>query len=381
MLRFLSIFLFACLLISPAEAKRRLASPSLNLKKVERLGELGDNLALRVYVKNNRNALLSYHSWRKVREILMEHEGVGYDLIYVWDRKQPKTSSNFKKARAIEIALRKADRLLLKKKFESAFQRYQKVANQIKPKLGQDGNNLNLYYSVLRGMGRSLYGARRYSEAAEVYGWIGATFPQYRQVLFEQTWAAFRAGKIDYALGALASQSSAYFSRYLEPEAYLLQVYIYKKLCRKKDFSRTLEELESFKEDLSSNRYELRDWAYGNLETRILYQLLEVEPNSKRRPILVRLSEKRKEQERIRRVLSKRHKVEIRRLKKQINLVLAYSKLAVTRSSRVLKAVQTLPSREDWLNAGLEIWPADSAEDWIDEIGTHRFLGDSLCKS
>ena len=34
---------------------------------------------------------------------------------------------------------------------------------------------------------------------------------------------------------------------------------------------------------------------------------------------------------------------------------------------------------DEFLKKNLEIWPADSTEEWLDEIGTHRFIGESLC--
>jgi hypothetical protein len=51
----------------------------------------------------------------------------------------------------------------------------------------------------------------------------------------------------------------------------------------------------------------------------------------------------------------------------------------VSDTSTVLKPVESLKSRDDLLKKDLEVWPADSSEEWLDEIGKHVLIGESLC--
>jgi hypothetical protein len=46
-----------------------------------------------------------------------------------------------------------------------------------------------------------------------------------------------------------------------------------------------------------------------------------------------------------------------------------------------LQPIKKIESRDALLSMGLEIWPADPEEEWIDEVGKHQFLGESLCAS
>ena len=51
----------------------------------------------------------------------------------------------------------------------------------------------------------------------------------------------------------------------------------------------------------------------------------------------------------------------------------------MTDTSTILKPVETLRDRDQLLNMNLEFWPADTSEEWIDEVGKHVLIGDSLC--
>ena len=51
-----------------------------------------------------------------------------------------------------------------------------------------------------------------------------------------------------------------------------------------------------------------------------------------------------------------------------------------TSGSMAGKPIEQLnEDREAYLKKGLELWPSDKAEDWLDEVGYHRFMGETKC--
>jgi hypothetical protein len=60
--------------------------------------------------------------------------------------------------------------------------------------------------------------------------------------------------------------------------------------------------------------------------------------------------------------------------------VQAYSRLATTPGmDSGLKPIEKITSREKLLSQGYEIWPAEDSEQWLDEMGQQRYLGDTMC--
>lgn len=342
-----------------------------------------DFLGFRVFIKKAYWKKITYGEWWYLKNIINANvANAGFDLVQVWNVRNPGGKSNLDKT------LEYADSLMLNRRFNEAFTEYQKMADYLK-KLkahlrGQKGrvyqeryNDADSLYSfVLHCMARALYGAGRYDDSLVVYSWLAPTYPRFRQVLFEKMWAAFRAGRVEAALGAVASQRSAYFSTYLSPEAYLIQTYIYRKLCRNDDMEQVMKEMKAYEATL--RKEDPSDWARGDLETLVLWNLLNT-PGPRPVP-LVTPADREKEKHDIRVALNRVYKLVRGKLLNDLKTAMAYSHLAgVTDTTAALKPVERLTSREALARLDLEVWPADSSEEWADEVGRHYFLGNSLC--
>ena len=83
------------------------------------------------------------------------------------------------------------------------------------------------------------------------------------------------------------------------------------------------------------------------------------------------------EQSRISKTLDRVIELRARRFSKELDKIIAYAQLAAV--GKGLAEIEKLPDREALLAKNLEIWPADSSEVWLDEVGYHRFIGESQC--
>jgi tetratricopeptide (TPR) repeat protein len=340
----------------------------------------GDDLALRALVKKIAKAQPGYGDWIRVRQMLQRRPSTGYGLLYAWE-KVPfvgnKNAATITMESKVNKYLENADDMMSQGKFQGAFTAYQSAAKVLKKELasGHRENHL-LYENVLQSMARSLFGAGRFDESLTVYDWITRNYPHYRQVLFEKMWTAFRGNHADIALGAIASQRSTYFSDYMEPESYLVQLYIYKKLCRTDEVHQLQSDISLFRRNLIGNKYTWQDWAKSDLETYGLLRLTELEVKDNGGPISVR--EKQFEQEQIKKSLVARFDYEKKRIMRELNQVLAYSYLAVGAKFLKLKDNELNPDR--LRKSGNEVWPVEDAEDWLDELGNHLYIGESQCE-
>jgi tetratricopeptide (TPR) repeat protein len=340
----------------------------------------GDDLALRVLVKKIAKAPPGYGDWIRVRQMLQRRPSVGYGLLYAWERVPfvgTKNAATIQMEAKVNRYLDNADELMSAGKFQGAFTAYQTAARVLKKELasGHRENHL-LYENVLHSMARALFGAGRFDESLKVYDWITRNYPRYRQVLFEKMWTAFRGNHADIALGAIASQRSTYFSDYMEPESYLVQLYIYKKLCRTNEVRDLQNDISIFRRNLINNKYTWEDWAKSDLETYGLLRLTQQEVTDDGGPVTEK--EKRFEQEQIKKSLIARFEYEKKRILRELNQVLAYSYLAVGAKFLKLKDNELNPTH--MRKAGSEIWPVEDAEDWLDEIGNHLYIGESQCE-
>ena len=350
------------------------------------LAEKGDFLGLRILVRRYAKTNLPSQQWNFIRTLLQQHPEVGSDLIFGWEQ-TVKKRIGLTQETVITQVLNRADESMLGGKASSALKDYEWVARVLKKRMTQSaaGTPLQrqaaqLYPYVLQSMGRALYTVGRFKDALEVYTWIRPDFPKFRQILFEKMWSAFRAGKVEQALGAVASQRSAFFSPYLEPESYLVQIYLYKVLCRETEVQAVVNEIEKYKADLSSGKITYADWARSELDTRALLALEQTSRHFGEDTKLIRDSDRKLEQKKIHQLLARHFEVKKKRLLEDLESVIAYSRLAVTPGTgSELEPIEKLSGREELLKRGLEIWPADSREEWADEIGTHQFIGESLC--
>lgn len=344
-----------------------------------------DYLGARLYFKKNYLKISSGDEWLMFRaEIMREAYHVGFDLVYGMDRHP--FSGLGSGALDINESRNNADNLVIAGKFEEAFDIYQKIAIELK-RIRRQINNEDqkqaidfLRPYIFQSMARALYGARKFDDAFLVYRWIPQSFAKIREVQFEKMWAAFRGGRIDHALGSIASQSSAYFNQYLPPEAYLVQTYLYKRLCRVDDHEMVLTQMRGFLAKLKAGKFSLSEYAKSDVETLVMLRLVKSGETSGLEGVSA--AERQAEKQRIAGVLAHAYESSKTKLISDLEKALAYVQLTVrSGSSGVLKPIEKLPDRQTLFGLGLEIWPADSREEWVDEIGAHRFVGESLCKS
>ncbi len=372
-------FLSAFFLMSVANAfpekynKRDLTRTASEMEKS------GDDLGLRIIGRNLLTQKLDLTTWSKLHDIYSRRPGVGWDLLRAWDKIRPKlVPTSEKRFQDVEAQMSRADELMLSKEFEKAFELYQQVATTVKksPDFKQK-QNFFFYQDVVHDMARALYGAGRFTEALTVYGWVGPLYPQLRKVFFEKMWAAFRAGRMDVANGAIASQYSSYFSNYIEPESYLIQVYIYKKLCREEDLKHVITLVKDFQSRLKSGSYTYKDWAKNDFDTIALLQLIKQD----REVGSGFVSPQDRTQEKTKLVDALKHSFEAnhKRLQDELDLVVAYSTLSFSTTKEDMPTIEKLPTPKELSKAGLEFWPVEDGEDWLDEFGYHLFIGDSQC--
>jgi hypothetical protein len=270
---------------------------------------------------------------------------------------------------------------MLAESFNPAFKLYQEVAFEIKKELkkGKKENGF-LYSSSVHSMARALFGAARYNDAIEVYSWITSDYPRFRQVLFEKMWASFRGGRLDISLGAIASQQSSYFSNYIEPETYLVKIYIFKKFCLDDDVKVLRKEIDDVRKKIETNNNEFyKDWVRSDIEIQSIHNLTNLSPNADNRGS-VKVTDRKKEIDTISDLLKNKFQIDVKRIKKDLENITAYSFIALgTKDFSFVKSQDF--NREALLEKGDEIWPAFDSEDWIDEMGGHLFIGGSLCQS
>jgi hypothetical protein len=332
-----------------------------------------DFLGFRVFVRKAYSLKMSHSEWFEIKNLISQNcDRVGYDLISFWNARNASGKNE------IDLQLEKADTLMLAGKYEEAFTEAQSVAKRLKTMIRSRPDARIMLPYVFHTMGRALYGARRFDESMEVYQWINTAYPHIRQVLFEKMWAAFKAGRVDIALGAIASQRSGYFSTYLPTESYLIQSYLFKRLCREDDLNQVNAEMKQYEEKLSKGT--IKDWVSKDITTALLWQLSQTKPKPTDLLGIVPLAERVNEQKEITQALNRVYEKQKPVILSDLKTILAYAHLAkVSDTSTVLKPVESLKSRDDLLKKDLEVWPADSSEEWLDEIGKHVLIGESLC--
>jgi hypothetical protein len=207
---------------------------------------------------------------------------------------------------------------------------------------------------------------------------MSPNYPFFRQTLFEKMWAAFKAGRADLAWGAIASQRSAYFSKYLTPESYLIQTYLYKRLCREQDLQEVISEMKEYEALLTKG--DVKDWVANDANTLTLWHLSGLKPKETDDVHSITVAERNREQSEIKEALNQAYQRSKLKILKDLKTALAYAHLAkVTDTKDVLKPIKGLAGRDELLKQDLEVWPADSAEEWTDELGKHVLIGESLC--
>ncbi len=79
--------------------------------------------------------------------------------------------------------------------------------------------------------------------------------------------------------------------------------------------------------------------------------------------------------------LKERFKVQKEVLQAQLERVYGYATLALGNDQEVLKGLESLPDSKVIEKKSYIAWPASDAEEWLDEIGSHVYIGKSECQS
>jgi tetratricopeptide (TPR) repeat protein len=93
-------------------------------------------------------------------------------------------------------------------------------------------------------LARTHYGAKQNRYAIYYYGKIERGNPQWLEALFEASWANYRIGQYEQALGNLITLSSPFFRDEYFPEALILKAVIYYENCRYREARSILEDFE-----------------------------------------------------------------------------------------------------------------------------------------
>lgn len=369
----LLIFWLAC--SSWAQEKPPKAAPSgpIVVSEFQRLMNEKDYLSARVFLKSNWQVRLNRGQWRTIRKRLHAEPKVGWDILRWWDSKS--VAGLNAPGAALDKEIQAADRLFAQKKYLEAYALYKNVTTLIRKR--QFSENRFLYYDLVTSMARALYANGDFLQSYRLYMWIPPIYPRYKQVLFERMWAAFRAGEIEHALGDLVAQYSPFFGGVINPEAFLVQIYAYKKLCQDQDLDRVLLLVQKFRKRLEENGFSVQDWALSDWETMPLARLsVQTEVASSD---WVEAGAREQEKQLVLKILNRKYAEDRKEYLSNLTKVMAYAKMAFDLSTKELARIRELPAPDALIKQRLEMWPIDGPEDWLDEIGNKFFLGKSKC--
>jgi tetratricopeptide (TPR) repeat protein len=109
---------------------------------------------------------------------------------------------------------------------------------------GEDRNLKALRELAFMQLARTHYGARQNRYAIFYYQKIERGGPQWLEALFESSWASYRIGQYEQALGNLITLSSPFFRDEYFPEALILKAVIYFENCRYREALSIIEDFE-----------------------------------------------------------------------------------------------------------------------------------------
>lgn len=353
-----------------------------DISKAQALAAAKDYLGLRIQLIKSYNNPVAYKDWLKFRRLIYDTPQVGYDIVFAWDQHKRVTGmTEDTTEQLVEKAIKKAEELLIEKQYAKAFELYQLAATRIKKsyrsKVGKE--NRNIYYWLLHQMGRTLYSSGNYDQALDVYSWIPTRYYQFRQVQFEKMWTAFRLNKLDIAMGSIISQQSAYYSRYIEPESYLVKLYILQKLCDQKQVTRVIKDIEIYIAQIRSKKLRLTEWAKNDLYDYSISLLTRV-GETEGLTSLISVQERIDQKNKILKKLNAKFTDDQLRIERDLNKVKGYAMLMRFDVTEELEKVTTLPTSDVLSSQGLEYWPTSKNEEWVDEAGQYFYNGESKCK-
>jgi tetratricopeptide (TPR) repeat protein len=353
-----------------------------DLSKAEAMATAKDYLGLRIQLIKSYNNPISYQEWVKFRRLIYDTPQVGYDIVFAWDQHKRVTQMPEEATeQLVEKVIKKAEELHSERQYQKAFDLYQLAATRIKKtyksKVGKE--NKNIYYWLLHQMGRTLYSSGNYEQALEVYNWIPTKYYQFRQVQFEKMWTAFRMNKLDIAMGSIVSQQSAFYSKYIEPESYLVKLYILQKLCDQKEVSKVIRDIDNYISQIKLKKLKLSEWAKNDLYDYSISLLARVN-ETEGLTSLVSTQERLEQKNKIIKKLNLKFADDQVRLERDLKKVKGYALLMKFDVTEELEKVTSLPTSDILSSQGLEYWPTSKNEEWVDEAGQYFYNGESKCK-
>lgn len=359
------------LLLFPVLAQAGVIKDAELLKRTSRRDDLG----ARIRFRQLAGAKLDAATWEWLGGQAEAHPEWGEDLLFMsMERAAAGLPPTAFEGRFVQQQIEKADAAMLGKRFTEAVEIYRSVLNS---HYGKDSKRVGAQYMRLA-LVRALYGSGKYDEARGESIRIPPSFSRFKHVLFERMWSAFRAGRADVALGDIAAQRSSYFGNYLEPESYLVLVYLLKRLCREDEAQEVIRQMEGFQADLASGKFSLSQWAKLEVGTRMYLELMErPDPSGLDRQAV---DLRNRERNWISKLLNSSFDKKRKQWMDELPQVISYSRLAVNPlMGGALQPIEKFPNREKMLERGYEIWPVEDGEQWLDELGNQRFMGDSRC--
>jgi tetratricopeptide (TPR) repeat protein len=341
-----------------------------------------DYLGARILIKSLFQNEFDFGLWREVRKIIYHDPRVGYDLVFALERHPVKDSFLDKDELNWNELSNSADKLMLAHKYSEAYDTYSNLAAKIKTfyKGNIASKNQQFYFYLLHQMARTLFALKNYKQAFTIYTYIPKSYYQNRQIQFEKMWTAFYINKIDQSIGSIISQRSPFFSRYLEPEAYIVQLYVLRKLCRYEEGNATIKEIKLLEQLINNGKFTMQEWARMDIETISIFNLIENKGQTENIDI-VNEARRKKERKLISDTLQKKYKDDLNRLREGYSKILSFSILSKKISTDTFGKINSLPNPKILYATGFEYWPKDGPEDWMDEFGTYYFIGESNCKN
>jgi hypothetical protein len=354
-----------------------------------------DYLAARVIVSRLKTQLKSPGERQRVYWILLSHPDMGEDVLASWQKEMDRLDKIQPGSNLSVVSMDKymnwADSLLFAGQTAAAIEGYQKAAQWLKNRRAQERAKANpsllilngldqLYPYVLHSLARALYAAQRYKDALVVYSWITPRYSRFHRILFERMWTAYYAQRADLALGAISSQHSAFFSEYVDPETYLVQLYLFKRLCRQSEIERLIAEAKAFKKKIVDGVFTYEDFAKSEIFTRRILQVSKQSDSIS--DAIVSSAERRAEKDRIRTNLVNSFNFSRKTLLDNLSLIEAYSTMATTPGMELgFEPMHRTTDRDELIQKNLEVWPIEAnGEEWADEVGNHFYLGEDQCK-
>lgn len=303
---------------------------------------------------------LTSEQWFIARDLIHKYPQIGLDALLNFDK-----SSNSRLTK-VDKAIELADKNMLSKNFSEAAKGYELVLRFItKDQKFKNGRNYQLYWSLVHSLARSLYALKQYNDAFLVYRSIPSSYPFYKQVQFELMWNNYMNERLEYSLGSIATMASGHFSNMLEPEVYLLQYYMYRRMCRDKEVDLIKTKVKYFNEHFTKYKIPFKDWIKKDIETLVYKQILDSgDP-------------KNIEVVKLRTTLNKRLTIDSKRLQKEFALVAAHLDVDSGKNKK-LKPVNNF-DLEQLMSSSFEKWAVDDNEIWSDELGKQVFIQKDLC--